>query len=63
MEDESLAKVLDVMEGRIGKERMSALRRQAAKEGVSVLNLLSRVVTKYVRQIEEGSAPKAQASS
>jgi hypothetical protein len=58
MQDESLAKVLAKLEEKIGAERMSALRRRAAKKKVSVLTLLGDAVTSYLPKInnKEGAA-------
>lgn len=56
MNDESLAKVMAELEERIGKKRMSALRRAAAKQGVSVLSLLGEAVTAYVGKLTNEAA-------
>jgi DNA invertase Pin-like site-specific DNA recombinase len=51
VKDESLAKVMAELETKIGKERLSALRREAAKRGISVLSLLGDAVSEYVSNL------------
>lgn len=51
MNDEALAKVLAEIETEIGGDKMSALRRKAAAEGVSVITLLGDAVNTYVDKI------------
>ena len=51
MNDESLAKVMAKLEERIGRERMSVLRRKAANDGVSVLTLLGDAVRDYLPKL------------
>ncbi len=47
MNDEALAKVMSALEEQIGSERLSALRREAAKRGVTVLSLLGDAVVQF----------------
>ena len=51
MNDESLAKVMAELEKQIGSERLSAIRREAAKRGVSVLTLLGEAVSSYIPKL------------
>lgn len=44
MNDEALAKVMEKLEQEIGKERLSALRREATKQGTTVIKLLGDAV-------------------
>lgn len=56
MNDNSLAKVMAEIEEKIGKERLSALRRQAARQGVSVITLLGEAVMIYVENLSKEDA-------
>lgn len=56
MDDESLARVMAKLEKKVGKERVSAIRREAVKRGVSVLTVLGDAVLKYTkRKVEVAS--------
>jgi len=47
MNDEALAKVMSALGEKIGEERLSAIRREAARRGVSVITLLADAVVTY----------------
>lgn len=47
MNDEALAKVMKELESQIGEERLSALRREAARRGVTVMKLLGDAVVQF----------------
>lgn len=47
MNDESLAKVMAELEEMVGPERLSALRREAARRGVSIVKLLGDAVVQF----------------
>jgi len=51
MNDESLTKVLTELEKQVGKPAVSALRREAARRGVSILNLLAESVVTYADRL------------
>ena len=56
MDDESLARVMAILEKKVGKERVSVIRREATKRGVSVLTVLGDAVMKYTkRKVEVAS--------
>lgn len=56
MDDESLARVMGILEKKVGKERVSVIRREAKKRGVSVLTVLGDAVIKYTkRKVEVAS--------
>ncbi len=47
MNDDALAKVMKELEEQIGADRLSALRREAARRGVSVMTLLGDAVVQF----------------
>lgn len=56
MSDDALAKILAELEREIGPERLSALRREAARRGVSVLHLLSEAVVDFSNRLTTSAA-------
>jgi hypothetical protein len=56
MDDESLARVMAILEKKVGKERVSVIRREAKKRGVSVLTVLGDAVMKYTKRKVEVSS-------
>ena len=56
MDDESLARVMAILEKKVGKERVSVIRREATKRGVSVLTVLGDAVMKYTKRKVEVSS-------
>lgn len=53
MNDEALAKVMKELEAQIGPERLSALRREAARRGVTVMKLLGDAVVLFSEQLTQ----------
>lgn len=51
MNDEALTKVMSALEQEIGQERLSAIRREAARRGVSVLSLLGDAVAQFAEAL------------
>jgi hypothetical protein len=59
MNDESLAKVMAELEEMIGPDRLSALRREAAKRGVSIVKLLGDAVVQFSERLTPNSKSAA----
>lgn len=51
MNDEALSKVMAELEKDIGEERLSALRREAARRGTTVLKLLGDAVATFADRL------------
>ena len=51
MNDEALAKVMEKLEQEIGEERLSALRREAANRGTTVIKLLGDAVISFADKL------------
>lgn len=53
MDNNSLTAVIAKLEKQIGKERMSAIRRAAAKQGVPVACILGNAVMEYTKTLKD----------
>ena len=51
MNDDALAKVMEKLEQDIGEERLSALRREAANRGTTVIKLLGDAVMSFADKL------------
>ena len=51
MNDEALSKVMAELEREIGKDRLSALRREAARRGTTVIKLLGDAVAVFTDRL------------
>lgn len=58
MNDEALSKIMAEIEDQIGPERLSAIRRLAARKGVSVLKLLGDAVAQYADRLAHPTPTK-----
>ena len=56
MPDNELAVVLAELETEIGAERLSALRREAARRRVSILTLISEAIVSFSEKLTTGAS-------
>lgn len=55
MPDEALTKIMSELEEMIGADRLSALRREAATRGVSIVKLLGDAVVQFSERLASSS--------
>jgi hypothetical protein len=55
MPDEALTKIMSELEEMIGPDRLSALRREAAARGVSIVKLLGDAVVQFSERLNSSS--------
>ena len=56
MPDNDLTQILADLEKQIGPERLSALRREAARRQVSILTLISEAIVEYSKRLASTAA-------
>lgn len=59
MNDDSLSKVMAEFEKNIGPERLSAIRREAVRQGVSVIKLLGDAVAEFADKMAKPTGKAA----